>query len=136
MRLKNRGQSGVEYLMITSVLLLAVGIFFFYAITSYQDSAQDVLAKNVVDSLASTASQLSSLGNNSSLVIEIDFPDNIDSFAVNGNTVQLFLGGGGSTKEYYAESKSRMSSITLSTSSGRHRVKVTLVGGEVVFTEA
>ena len=85
--------------------------------------------------MASTSSQLSGLGNGSSLVVDLEFPEEINHFAVSGKTISLFLNSGPGLQEYYAESKLDLNSINLSSNSGIHTVKVSLFKGKVDFAE-
>ena len=134
--MKSKGQVGTEYLIISGFLLFAALVFFAYSITSYNDAASQSKSKNVVDSLANTASQLSGMGNNSSLTVDLDFPEEISSFQVSGRTVRLFVASGSGQKEYYAEASIDLNSIVLDMNSGYHKVKATLKGNKVNFTEA
>ena len=132
---EGRAQAGVEYLMISGFLLVAVVVFFVYSITSYNDAADFSKAKNVVGSLANTASQLSGLGDNSSLTIDLEFPEKIQSFKVSGKTISLFLNQPSGLREFYAEPRLDLNSVNLPLGSGFHKVKAGLSKGLVDFTE-
>ena len=130
-----KGQVGVEYLVISGFLLFAVLVFFAFSISTYNESASFTKAKNLVDSLANTASQLSGLGNNSSLTLDLDFPDSIQSFEVSGKTLRLFLNSSTGLREYYAESKLDLNSVNLPLTPGMHRVKVFVSESKAGFVE-
>jgi len=134
--MKSKGQVGTEYLIISGFLLFAALIFFAYSITSYNDLASQSKARNVVDSLANTASQLSGMGNNSSLAVNLDFPEGISSFQVSGRTVRLFLNNGNGLLEYYADASIDLNSIALDKNSGPHIVKAGVKDNKVNFTDA
>jgi hypothetical protein len=131
-----KAQVGAEYLIISGFLLFAVIIFFAYSMSSYNDSMSNSTAKNVVDSLAGTASKLSGLGNGSSLTVDLEFPEGIQSFSVSGKAIQMFLNVGSGVKEYYAESRLDLNSASLTLNSGFHKVKAVLNNGKVNFSEA
>lgn len=130
-----KAQVAAEYLAISAFLLAAVVIFFAYSSMSYNDSVSYSKSKNVVDSLANTASQLAGLGNGSSLTITLDFPEDVNGFSVSGKNLSLFLNSGTGLSEYYAVSKLDLNSISLSTHSGFHTVKAVLNNGKVNFSE-
>ncbi|MDO8647380.1 MAG: hypothetical protein Q7R70_03120 [Candidatus Diapherotrites archaeon] len=132
---EKKAQVAAEYLIISGFLLLAVIVFFIYSISSYNDSVSFTKAKNVVDSLSNTASQLSGLGNGSSLVVDLEFPENIQSFQVSGKTFRLFLTTGSGTQEYYAESRLDLNSAVLPLTSGFHSIKVSRLNNKVDFVE-
>lgn len=134
--MNRKAQVGAEYLIISGFLLFAILVFFAYSLSSYNEAASQSSAKGVVDSLANTASQLSGMGDKSSLTVDLEFPDGISGFQVSGRAVRLFVQAGSGVKEYYAESSVDLNSISLGTGPGFHHVKVSVNNGKVDFTES
>lgn len=130
-----KAQVGIEYLVVTAFLLVVIGVFFAYALTSYSSAAASGKSQNIVDSLADSASQLSGHGNNSSMTIWLDFPEGIESFSVSGKNLLLNLKVNSGTTGFFAESKVNLSSIALGTSPGMHKVKISIMDGAVGFSE-
>jgi|GEM_PF-6163536 len=77
-----RGQSSVEYLMITTFLLLVVSIIFAYATSNYQQASDTSLAKSALSRIVNIADQTYALGEGSQLFIEVEIPPNLTEVRV------------------------------------------------------
>lgn len=77
--MNSRGQSAVEYLIITSFLLVITGIIFAYSLFIYTDSVSSSTANNAVNSIVNTVDQVYALGPGSTLFVEINIPQNISN---------------------------------------------------------
>lgn len=75
--MNSKGQSAVEYLIITSFLLVITGIIFAYSLFIYTDSVSSSTANNAVNSIVNTVDQVYALGPGSSLFVNVDIPQNI-----------------------------------------------------------
>ncbi|MDO8625151.1 MAG: hypothetical protein Q7R47_03640, partial [Candidatus Diapherotrites archaeon] len=67
----------IEYLLVTSFLLVASGLIFAYATNNYQQSASTGLARGAVTSIVNAAEQTYALGDGSVIFIEVEIPSNI-----------------------------------------------------------
>ncbi len=76
-RSNRSAQTAVEYLLLTSFLLIASGLIFAYTTTNYQESANIGLAKGAVSGIVNVADQTYALGEGSVLFFEVESPPNM-----------------------------------------------------------
>jgi len=69
-----KAQIAIEYLILTSFLLLASGLIFAYAQSSYTQNSQVGLTKGAVSTIVNAADQTYALGEGSVLFVEIESP--------------------------------------------------------------
>jgi hypothetical protein len=84
MRGKQRffAQSAVEYLMVTSFLLVATGLIFAYSSTNYQQATNSTMAKNEVTSIVNTVEQAYSLGEGTVLYVDVETPPLVKGISI------------------------------------------------------
>jgi hypothetical protein len=83
----------MEYLLLTSFLLVASGLIFAYANSSYSQALNLGLAKSAVGGIVNAADQTYALGRGSVMFLEIDTPDATQSLRVD-NTCKPEFGPG------------------------------------------
>ncbi len=77
--MKTTAQTAVEYLLITSFLLVITGIIFAYSLFIYSDSVAQSTANSAVASIVNAVDQVYALGQGSTLFFEVDVPQNINN---------------------------------------------------------
>ena len=132
----------MEYLSLTAFLLIAVGIFFAFALVYFGNANATNLSNNAVNSLAATGNQLVGFGSGSSSVIVIDLPDGVDSLSSDhNNVIELRISAPFGQAEYWAATDANISPTgfldpaSSPPSSGKHWVRVSYIDGYLHFNE-
>jgi hypothetical protein len=129
-----KGQISVEYLSLTSVLLLIVGVMFIFAIITVNENTRFNSAYYATKTLANAADEVSTK-NGSTIVAKIELPPGVVSFSTLGNEVKIEMSSLFSTFEVFDSSKASLEPTSFSTAEGIHFIAVESTDSNVTFTE-
>ncbi|MBU2100256.1 MAG: hypothetical protein ABH850_00855 [Candidatus Micrarchaeota archaeon] len=129
-----KGQISIEYLTLTSILLLVVGVLFIFSIITVNENTRFNSAYYAVRELVNAADEVSTI-NGSTIVVEVDLPSDVTSFSVFGNDVTIEMTSFLSTSNIFDSSKASLEPTSLSTDEGTHFIAVTSTDINVTFTE-
>lgn len=131
-----KGQVSVEYLVMSTFLLLVVGVLSAYAFFNYDQAVKLDMAQHSTDLLGEVADQAYALGTGTVLFAEIELPYGIESYAVSENEVKFVLKAFGGSSDIYAKTTADLNADSvLPTSAARHRIRVSMGGEEVSMRE-
>jgi len=82
MRRSLAAQTAIEYLLLTSFLLVATGLIFAYASTNYQDATNSSMAQQELSTIVNAAEQTYALGEGSVLFVDIETPSSVKAIRV------------------------------------------------------
>ncbi|MBN2127544.1 MAG: hypothetical protein JW703_04090 [Candidatus Diapherotrites archaeon] len=131
----SRGQTSVEYLVLSSFLLLVAGILFIYSFNSVTDATVFVNARSSVELLGNAADNVSALGNNSQKIVDIELPEGVNDFNVIGKEIILNVLSGENTRTFWYETKTDLTPAGFSTEKGFHRFKLIFSDGNILVSE-
>jgi uncharacterized protein (UPF0333 family) len=130
-----RGQVSIEYLVLTSFLLLVAGILFVYSFSSLSQADYFVKAKNSVERLGNAVEQVSALGEGSQKIIELILPESIVSFTASNTLINLRLNYNDNINDFWFESNSNITPVDLSTANNYLKLKVSFFDGNILISE-
>jgi uncharacterized protein (UPF0333 family) len=130
-----RGQVSIEYLVLTSFLLLVAGILFVYSFSSLSQADCFVKAKNSVEILGNAVEQVSALGEGSQKIVELSLPESMVSFTASNNLINLRLNYNDTINDFWFESNSSISPVDLSTANNYLKLKVSFFDGNILISE-
>lgn len=129
-----KGQISIEYLTLTSVLLLIVGIMFVFAISTLNENTRFNSAYYATRELANAADEVSTK-NGSTIMVEIELPSGVTSFSTFGNEVKIEMSSLLSTFAVFELSKASLQPTDFSTSEGTLFIAVQSTDTNITFTE-
>ncbi len=129
-----KGQISVEYLTLTSILLLVVGLMFAFALVSVNENAKFNKAYYTTREMVNAADEVSTR-NGSTIVVEVELPSEVTEFSTFGNEVNIKLGSVLSSFDVYDLSKASLEPTNFDTSEGTHFIAIKSTDTNVTFTE-
>jgi len=129
-----KGQISIEYLSLTSILLLIVGLMFVFAVISLNENTRFNSAYYSVKELVNAADEVSTR-NGSVIVVEVELPSDVVSFYTLGNYVTIEMPSMLSTFEVFDSSRTSLQPTNFSTQEGTHFIAVQSTDVNIVFTE-
>ncbi len=131
-----RGQLSIEYLVITSFILVISGVLFGFSLFTFNENAGLSQAKEAVSAVVTHANLVASLGEGSKVYFNADLPDGVSSFSVSGTAVNLVASIGGKTTTVYDYTKASITPAVLSSVKGRQSLSASFIDGNVVIANA
>jgi len=129
-----KGQISIEYLTLTSLLLLIVGVMFVFAISTLNENTRFNSAYYATRELANAADEVSTK-NGSTIMVEIELPSDVTSFSTFGNEVKIEMTSLLSTFAVFDSSKALLQPTNFSTDEGTHFIAVQSTDTNITFTE-
>ncbi len=130
-----RGQVSIEYLVLTSFLLLVAGVLFVYSFNAINQANYFVNARNSVELVGAAVEQVSALGVGSQKIVDVSLPDSTVSFVAGGKNINLRVSYDDVNTDFWFESSSSITPVVLSSSPGFHRLKIVFSDGNVLISE-
>jgi len=132
--MKNRfmkGQISLEQMLITSLGLVLVTVFFALAITSATDTVRSTQATDTVQRIVKSADLVYAMGPGAKTSVEVLMPENIVSTDVFGNRVLIRVGTTGGESDIIAFSDAILNG-TITKRSGRQVITLTVDNSSLV----
>jgi len=124
----------MEYISLTSIILLVVGIMFAFAAVTINENTRFNSAYYAVSILANAADEVSTR-NGSVIVAEVELPSGIISFSTFKNEVIIEMNSAVSAYNVYEYSKASLEPTNFSTDEGTHFIAVQSTDTNITFTE-
>ncbi len=106
---KSRAQVALEYIVVAGIVLVFVGIIFFYSTSTVTNSINDSKAITAVNKIASAINQVYALGPGSRISVDVEMPPDVISYSLQNNLVRLVILSGDRNVTYYADTKANVS---------------------------
>ncbi len=129
-----KGQISIEYLTLTAIVLLIVGVMFVFAITTVNENARLNSAYYATRELANAADEVSTR-NGSTIVVEIELPSDVTSFSTFGTDITIEMTSLLNSFQVFDSSKASLQPTNFSTSEGTHFIAVNSTDSNITFTE-
>ncbi len=130
----NKGQISVEYVSLTAIVMLIVGIMFVFAIITVNENERFNTTYYSLRELVNAADEVSTR-NGSIIVVEAELPSGVTNFYTIGSQVIIEMTSLVSTYEVYDISKAELEPTSFSTEEGFHFIAVESTDSNVTFTE-
>ncbi|MEW6295533.1 MAG: hypothetical protein AB1467_04540 [Candidatus Diapherotrites archaeon] len=134
--MKAKGQVALEYLFLTVLLLIIVGILFVYSLVIYNDSLNSSKAQNYVQQLANAADQASAWGPGTKLYVEAELPGGVQSVIATNKSITVKVQMLGGVSDIYTFTKADITPVSLPTTQGLQALKVEMVDANIVISTA
>ncbi|PJA19744.1 MAG: hypothetical protein COX63_01320 [Candidatus Diapherotrites archaeon CG_4_10_14_0_2_um_filter_31_5] len=129
-----KAQISIEYLTLTAIILLVVGVMFGFASITVNENTRFNSAYYATRELANAADEVSTR-NGSTIVVEVELPSDVTGFYAFGKDVVIEITSPANTYEIYESSKANLEPTTFSTEEGSHFIAVKSTDTNVTFTE-
>ena len=134
--MKGKGQVALEYLFLTVMLLIIVGILFVYSLVIYNDNMNLSKAQNYVGQIASAANQVSAWGPGTKVYVEAELPAGVQSVKAQNKSITVRLQVVGGISDIYAFTKAYITPVSLPATEGRKLLKVEMVDANIAVSTA
>ncbi len=124
-----KGQSGLEYLFLVGIFLVALTPIFVYSIDTTYLSIRTSQSKEAVQTIAATADNLYKLGGGKTTIF-VTFPSGINSTTIANKTVNIRLNIAGGVGDASAVTEATVNG-SLPTSEGLKKITLEVVGSTV-----
>ncbi|HLC72177.1 MAG TPA: hypothetical protein VJH37_01180 [Candidatus Nanoarchaeia archaeon] len=136
--MRHSGQAGVEYIILTGVLMFFFIPIVYFSLTQSTDSVKQTQVENIVNRLGKAADAVYALGPGSIEVIPITIPEGVQSTLVGGpegREILLVVSGSGDVSDAHVSTRAKVMGF-LPTTKGTYFIKVeALPGGYVNITQ-
>jgi len=110
---EKKSQVSVEYITLTAFLIMILAIVFIYAQIALQDSVTVSRISSAVKKIASAAEQAYALGPGTKLIVEVEFPQNIQNITISENEINANVSISSGTTQIYEYTDAKLTgSIT------------------------
>ncbi len=130
-----RGQSSMEYMLIISFLLIAVGLLFVLSLIMFDDSSRFSAAQIAVSKLKNASDEVDGLGEGNTKIVEIILPKGITSGRGLENVIEFNITISGTTTSAKEFPNAEVTYVSLPISEGIHFIKVESIDGNVLLSE-
>jgi len=134
MGIKESGQVSLEYLVLIGIVLIFIAIASTFAFIAYYDSIYSYQMRSAALTLKEAANNAYALGPDNNLFVDIMLPPDITSARAAGNEIIFVRNVAGGSSESAIIVDANVSG-NLPTTSGFNRIKVSVVDGNVVFSQ-
>ncbi|RLE41996.1 hypothetical protein DRJ19_04895, partial [Candidatus Woesearchaeota archaeon] len=108
-----QGQVSIEYITLTAFLIMVLAVVFIYAQIALQDSLTVGRASAAIKKIASAAEQAYALGPGTKLIVEVEFPQNIQNIKISDNEINANVSISSGTTQIYEYTDAKLTgSIT------------------------
>ncbi|MCH7902349.1 hypothetical protein IIC68_01195 [archaeon] len=121
--------------MLTSFLLIIVGVMSAFALFSFNESSNLVKAESAIIEIVNQSNWVASLGDGSKVFFEIDVPEGVQSFEINNKQVRMVLNTSAGDTDIFSYAKPDLTPTTFSNNGGRRALSATFIDGNVVVGE-
>ncbi|NIM47566.1 MAG: hypothetical protein GTN40_05430 [Candidatus Aenigmarchaeota archaeon] len=133
-----KGQTGFEYLMIFSIVIVLVLILVTFAGQLTERNKEEIRISNamaVVNEIVDTANIVNTQGKPTSLTLtSVYIPEGVESIDITGKTILMKIRIGGGISDIFATSKANLQG-SISSTQGIKRIKIKAEDNYVNITE-
>ncbi len=132
---EKKSQVSVEYITLTAFLIMVLAIVFIYAQIALQDSVTVSRISTAIKKIASAAEQAYALGPGTKLIVEVEFPQNIQNISISENEINANVSISSGTTQIYEYTDAKLTG-SITPYAGLQQIPVSVLQNGVVLIGA
>ncbi len=131
----NRAQASLEYMAMVGILLVVISVSVGTAFFIYNGGVANSTMINSMRDLRQAVNYVNALGNGSSIVVEIQLPNDVTGGTAKNKSIDYNAIVSGGISYYNEQVDANIFPVALPTTAGGHRLNITMVNNNIVIRE-